>query len=483
MAIRNHTGIVPYRLHGSQGERQRFTPGGELSFLLKSIKAVTDGKLCNYVLGIAVTVYGSIVMGDVEAPPQHGSALGRNSIRTMWDIMRMLVGSVEVCSAWHGTPLSPQHVKGSYLQLLETLGNGLERPYRVRAPLQLAVMPGPEVPQPRRHFRHTFFLPLSLLAGQKGHHTALPAVCYENAELKINCGSGTNQFGDQIYTCAPQDQCGPLDCYFEASALILPEDEVRVGPCVQWIDYQQKVSGEAIDINGLGSVTTCNRVERGAGIAGLFWVSNRLGLPGPAQVRDLTDVTFPFRGVIHTKHLDPIITQLETIMGCKQDVAGELVGDSPDGSLQGSGDVGGFPYDDYDYGVTEQGVLSPAAARLPPNPVVLPLVCPSKDLEATKVQVSEGTQQVQLQFRDGTVGDGTHHVLACQLHSWTPEGWASVKQLLIERGVCRAVLGTDDVDWSLKVIRKQDPARITARKRRFFAMRLLPTENADVKVS
>jgi hypothetical protein len=481
MAIRNHTGILPWRLNGSGGgQQQRFVPGQALSWLMKSLPAVTDGKLCNYMLGLMVTVAGSLVLGqgpDGPIPPPPGSAAGRLQIRTMWDTLRTLISSVEVRSAWHGTALSSQHVKGSFLQLIELVGNGLERPYRIRPAMRF----DPQAPSARRYFRYSFFVPLCLLAGQKGHHTALPACMYENAEFTINTGTGTNVMGDAIHQTA-----GAYDCTFDVSALLLPQDEVWVGPSVQWIDYQQRVSGEAVDINGLGSVSTVDRVEKGAGIAGLFWLSNRLDLPGPQQVRDITDITFPFRGVVHTTHIDPLIRQLETIIGCKQDTAGAFIGGAGDGSMEAAGDVGGFPYDDFDYGTTELGESDPLAASTPPNPSVLALVCPTKDLEVTKVQQSEGTQQLQMQFRvpvDPALCCGsTHHILALQLHSWTPEAWTSAKQLLIEKGVCRKVLGTDDVDWSIKVLNKQNPDGIMDRKRRFMAMRLVPMAHPAVKV-
>lgn len=482
MAIRNHTGIIPWRLKGDGGgETQRFQGGETLSWLMKSVPSVTDGKLCNYMLGLIVTVFGSLQVVLGEGQPAHpGSNGARGGIRTMWDVLRNLIASIEVRSAWHGTAISAQHVKGSFLQLIECIGNGLERPYRIRPPMLYDAQASP---QPRQYFRYNFFVPLCLLAGTKGHHTALPACMYRNAEFVLNCGSGTSS----MFPMALNDVAGVKDCQFQVSALLLPEDEVRVGPAVQWIDYQQKVSGEAVDINGLGTVSTMDRTEKGAGIAGLFWLSNREQLPGPGMVRDISDLTFPFRGIVHTKHFDAIITQLETIMGCKQDVAGAFIGLDGDGSSEASGDVGGFPYDDYDYGTSELGQGYPLALERP-NPVVLPLICPTKDLEATKVQQSEGTQQLQIQFRgdatllgyDPTIG--THHLLACQLHSWTAEAWTSAKQLLIEEGVCRKVLGTDDVDWKLKVLKKNDASRILERKRRFMAMKLLPIDKAAIKV-
>jgi hypothetical protein len=473
MPIRNHTGIIPIRLNGTGGgQTQSWGAGQQLSWLLKTLPSTTDGKLCNYLLGIVVTIVGKIVVAtpsEVSDPP--GSASGRLAIRTQWDIIRSLFQSVEVNSAWHGTPLSSQHVKGSFLQLIETVGNGMQRPYRQKPPICTPLV-SPATP---RRFRYNVYVPLSLLCGDKGHHTALPAALYKSAEFKMECANANT---------GPWRSDTITDIKVDASALLLPEDEVRLGPAVQWIDYQQKVSGEAIDINGLGTVSTCDNVQKGAGIAGAFWLSNRLGLPGPGQVRDIVDVTIPWRGIVHTKHVDPLILQTENIMGGPANLGGMFVNDDGDGSIEATGDVAGFPYDDYDNGVSELGANNDLA-MLPANPAFLALAVPAADLELTKIQVIEGTQQIQLQHRAGTpaVDTGTHHILCCQVHSWSPAAFASAKQKLIEEGVCRAVLNTDDVDWAYKIKNKQDPTGMNSRKLRFLPMRLLPVSGANVKVA
>lgn len=473
MPLRNQTGIIPVRLNGSGGgQTQTWQAGQDLSWLMKTLPSVTDGKLCNYVLGIVVTVIGKILVAapsEVDDPP--GSHAARYNWRTQWDVIRSLFSSLEVNSAWHGTALSSQHVKGSFLQLLEFVGNGMQRPFRQKPPIGV---PGQGDTTPRR-FRYNFFVPLSLLAGEKGHHTALPAALYKTSEFKLTCSAAaTGPWGTDTIT----------DVTVDASALLYAEDEVRLGPAIQWIDYQQKYAGEAIDINGLGLVSTMDNVQKGAGIVGAFWLSNRNGLPGPGMVRDITDVTVPFRGIVHTKHVDPLILQTENIAGGPANHCGMFTDVDGDGSDEASGDIGGFPYDDFDYGVSENGTTNDTAL-LPNNPLFLALAVPCMDLESTKVQTVEGTQQIQLQFRSGTMEDccGTHHVLCCQMHSWTPAAFTSAKQKLIEEGVCRAVLNTDDVDWAFKIKNKQDPNTIASRKLRFLPMRLLPQKDAAVKVA
>jgi hypothetical protein len=479
MPLRNHTGIVPQRLNGvGGGQTQTWVAGQKLAWAMKGIRAVTDGKLCNYLIGLCVTVTGRILVGLPDGPTSMfpGSHAARNSWRTQWDILRSLFASLEVTGAWHGTPLSSQHVKGSFLQLIEWVGNGMERPYRQSQPLTVAREEQPVA----RYFRYNMFVPLCLLAGAEGHHTALPAAMYRDAVFEMQCAAtATGPISSDTISAVAVD----------VSALLLPENEVRVGPSVQWIDYQQAVAGEAVTIDNMGVKTTVDMVDKGAGIVGAFWLSDRLGLPGPAMARDLADITVPWRGIVHTRHVDPLLLQLEAVTSGQYQPAGQSVDIDPDGSDERSGDVAGFPYDDFDYGNSESGATN-ALAALPRNPVVIPLACPSRDLKITKVQVIEGTQEVQLQFRDAILPiSGTHHILCCQLHSWNPAGWASAKQLLIESGVCRAVLGTDDVDWKLKMTKKQDPvdsagaSKVKPTKLRLLPMTLQPVSGAREKVA
>jgi hypothetical protein len=471
MPIRNHTGIIPWRLNGVGGGRtQTWAAGQPLSWLMTTLPATTAGKLCNYLLGITFTVVGRILVAAPEVGENPGSHASRLAWRTQWDILRSLIASVEVRGCWHGTELSGQHVKGSFLQLIELIGNGLERPYRQKPPIGV-----PQEAEPTaRYFRFNFFLPLCLMAGEKGHHTAKPAAMYKNAEVIIQASNAAS---------GPWCSDTISDVTFDASAVLLPEDEVRLGPSIQWIDYQQHVAGEAVSINNMGLVSTQDNVDKGAAIAGAFWLSNRNGMPGPGQVRDVTDITVPFRDIVHTLHPDPIVLQMEAVMGNVYQPAGELTDTDGDGSDAPSGDIAGFPYDDFDYGVSEAGTTN-ALAALPNNPVCLALAVPSKRMELTKLQTVEGTQEIQLQHRAGTpaVDTGTHHILCCQVHSWNPQAFASAKQLLIEAGVCKAVLGTDDCDWSVKTLKKQDPTGIDPRKLRYMPMRLVATEGARAKV-
>lgn len=460
MPIRNHTGRQFYRIKGNAGQTQSAPAnGGAPSWLLNSVPKITDGKLCNYLLGLVVTITGTLTMGT--------NSVSAATAMTMHRIVRQLIESVELRSAWHGTVISSQHVKGSMLELLEFVANGLERPFRQRKPIGFANDGATPTPAPvAENFRINLWIPCSLLCGRKGHHTAQPVALYDDAEFVIN----TNALASGGESGGPTFS----NVTFDVSADVLPDREVRLGPGVQWIDYQQKTSGEAVDIQNLGRTTTMDRTEGGAGIAGLFYLSNRESLPGPAAVKNLQRITFPFRGLISTTHIDPVILQFESmISGLENPVVGDVSNTRGTGlGPMGQDDVGSFPAAFGDIGADAD----------PANPVVLALVSPSRDLETSKVQVSEGTQQLQMLFNP-PANEGTHHVLALQLHSWTPEGFLSAKQKLIDTGVCRAVLKTDDVVWSLKVINKQNPMGISKRKQRFFAMRLVPNSVAAPKVA
>lgn len=480
MALRNHPNITHWPLSGNGGGQvQTWEQGQPMSWLMRTLPKLADnGTKVNYLLGFCVTIIGSFThvhdpgigcyADDFKNP---GSATARSSVRTMWDVIRMLIGSVEVRSAWHGTPLSAGHVKGSMLQLLEFVGNGLETPYRQKPVLVCTASPSTQ------YFRYSFFLPMCLLAGQKGHHTALPAVFYKDAELVINAASKLNPFGGTT----EYDSLGATT--FKVSAVLLPESEIRVGPGMEWIDYKQVVNGNAYDLAGLGTVTTLDRVKPGSGLAGLFWLSNRNGLPGAGMVRDINSLAVPFLDIPQSTHLDPIIQHFESVVGGRALPLGPATasadGDGDPG--EGATDFCGLPYDDFDRGTSENGSGN-ASAQSQPNPLWLAFKVPPKDFETSKLTFANGSQQVQLEPATEGMQGRTHHTLALQFRAWTPEAWTSALQLLISEGITKSVLNTDDVEWSLKTLRKQNPLAIPPSKRAFFAMALRPKKGAQAAV-
>src|SRR5215831_3956212 len=96
--LRNHTGFELYPLTaGSNDSPAVTTPGDVITFEMRNLP-LTVGRLAYYLYGVIVTFTATV---DVPAEPTP----------IAWDrLVEAFLSSVEVRNAWHGTPVSQNHV-------------------------------------------------------------------------------------------------------------------------------------------------------------------------------------------------------------------------------------------------------------------------------------------------------------------------------------------------------------------------------------
>jgi len=263
-----------------------------------------------------------------------------------------------------------------------------------------------------------------------------------------------------------------------ASAILLPESEIHVGPGQQFLDYQSPANAgsEVVKLDSLGASTTLQKVEAGAGIDFLAWLSSHYSqgvtFAGAARVKDIQRADIPFRGTQTQLHLEPYLLGFEAAIG------GRELGESDlfDGTvmLARVSNQSGFPYaPNYAAQLIADQLAQGADIR---DMLLFPIIWPGRDLEVSKMQVFEGTQSYHLTFAVGhaPANGTTHHTYVHQWQSWTPEAWDDAMRLLVNEGVARSVLGSQTgLVWSTKLIHKNpDLAKIDPTKLRFFAQKL-----------
>jgi hypothetical protein len=443
--MNNHTGMRPWQLSGPTGQIINWTPNGQGRFLLGDVPELTDGKLCNHLLGILLTITMPL-SGVVNSHSANADLL-----------LKWLFESVEVRNCWHGTPISQNHAKGAVLGLMEFMGCGYQYfGRRMSTPAFNSLN--------QKFLKVNCFLPLSYNMSEKGHHTALPMTFYKNGELQLNFGSGPLD---------AQSEAGPTfsSATIKASAILLPESEIHVGAGQQFVDYPSAANAgsEIVKMDSFGNNTTLQDVESGAGVDFLFWLSSQYdqgqGFAGPARVKDLTRIGLPFRGIQSTTHLDPLLLGFEAAMGGRED--GES--DPYDGTSMDvvKSNLSGFPYaHNYAGPLTADFASDGSDIR---DMLGLPIIYPGRDLELTKIQSFEGTQSYFLTFAAGKapVNGSTHHSFSHAFYSWTPAKWDDAMRTLINSGVAQQVLGTSaGLIWSTKLTKKNavpgaiDPAKV-----------------------
>lgn len=455
MMLLNHTGFRKHQLRGDQGLSPAWTENSQIRFDLRTLPLLTGGNLANYLMGIVITFVGAI---NVTATA--GSFITAN------ELIQVLINNVQLTGAWQGKPIASEAFRGPLLRIIEFVSLG----YQNWSNRRLA-FDGNVAGTGSHGFRLSVFLPLGFYAGQKPHHAAQLAVFYRDATLDLN--TGLNATMNTVFGMNAANVIAGTPIV-RATAILLPDRELRIGPFCEWAEYvQPSVSGgpltEQVSLDSFGNKTGLSGVEPGAGIGFCGIVCDppaadgaTQGLLGSVDASTITQLEVPWRGQAQTQHIDPFTDEGVTARGVMRLVSPTTL-DTAAGLPAATHDYRGFPFSDRAKGVTQAGV--------DPQTMVLPLVSPSIQMQFSKLQVVEGTQDYSVTGTFNNTTGRQHRTLVMQIKSLTPEKWADAREILIREGLCRAVLGSDDVVWSTKFSEK-NPNGVEASKVRFLPQRL-----------
>lgn len=432
--LTNNTGTQLWPLSTGSSDNPTLTQNSPVTFNLDSLPTF-QGALAYYLMGVWLTIAGNVVQAG-----------GAGSLIPTDALTRALVDSIELRNAWHGTPISVNNVKGAMLPIIEYVGNGYRYGSRVHN-----MIPSGNGTYP---FQRTFFIPLAVGCGQKPHQTAQLALFYRKAQFVINVAASS-----VISGLSTGSSLTALSA--RCSAAIMPDPELRLGPGSEWVDYQVSASANQsqIQLLSFGNNTALSGTERGAGVVFLGALSSVGGLGGSFQVGNLTKFSFPWRGQFEVQQIAAYVGQQMLSMGPQR----AAFGNTPEATVLQNGlgsDFSGFPYqitNDVGNGVEFNGLM------------FFPMVTPTNDLELSKVQVADGDQSY---FMTGPSFSGTHHTLCQQVRSWEALKIEDAARQMVDSGLAKRVLGTNNVTWSVKTLNK-NAASLNPKKARFFPLRLV----------
>src|SRR4029077_590394 len=359
---------------------------------------------------------------------------GGTGVRMLWDtLFRVLVESLEGRNCWHGSPISPQNVKGAMMPIIEQFAAGYRTVARKRG-----AIPSTNGNNP---FSLTFPVPLSLGLGSKPHHTAQLAALYKEAQFSLQVAQAS-----VLTALSPGASLTGLQA--RCSAILLPDPELRVGPVIEFIDYQvAATTGQVnIPIQAFGNNSQLTKMDKGSGLFYFALLTNLVGLPGAFAADQITRINVPWRGQTDNGHLPPYLVQQILAMGNQR-----VIGSTQDqGVAQALSDTAGFPYTP---GFDGQGTVSGSEFNGLP---AVPIVTPGSDLELSKIQVVDGDESLNVQFSSGP--SGTHHMLAGQARSWQPAALNDLTQYLVNLGLPTKILkgGSGGLTWMVKALRKNE---------------------------
>jgi hypothetical protein len=445
---KNHFGIRPWQLNGDQGDNVTFAASRTFKWKMSDLPKTT-GRLCNYVLGLIVTLAVTV---DYAPTSTQGNRAGT---LTAADVARAAFQSIEVQNTLFGTPVSSNHYLGRYFSLFGFIGNGMSQ----ACPSPIGYIDTQTAAGNGTALRFNYFIPLAALYGMKGHHSALPAFAYDNALVQLRTEAAGAVNGVTL-------SAGTVS----VSALLLSEPEVRLGPGTNFIRYSQAAAsaGQMVTIDSFGNATSLEGVEQGAGVGFLAWMgskanSNRVrDFGGAGRPSALEYVNLPFRGLQQVRHFDPFYLSYLNACGALDTPFAGVASDADVGATPKAGPTAekGFLYRPED---TAQNLI---------DAEFLPLIHPTKFAELSKIQTVQGTVSMGIKGSAGFSGE--HIILAHQFHSWTPAKREDFVRKAVDSGVVSTVWGTNNVEWKTKVQGKQDLAEINLAKTRFFADTLTP---------
>jgi len=433
------TGCEFFRLSTGSSDAPAIPPGAPLTWNLSSLP-INNGKKAYKLLGLMVTIAGSMAQG------------ASGVLIPQLKLLQLLIDSMELSNAFHGSPISPNHVKGYWLPTISYVGGGYKYASR-----NLGDIPSTNATFP---FRWTVYIPLSMGNGVTPSHTAQLALFYLASQFTIQW-----QPTSVLTTYSSTSVLSSTSV--RVSAVMKPVPEISVGPGVEWIDYQTTASANQsqVQLKSFGNTTQLNNTESGAGLGFAMAMSSLAGQPGAFDPANLTQVQIPFRGQINTTHIQPFLSQQDYCQGGRT-----FPGHA---ALANAQDINDFPYSFNNNVVAADGGAVPIT-----TPVLelagllgLPLIPQSRNVRLSKMQVVNGDADYYLQLSSGP--SGTHHTLCQQVRSWTPEFWKSAAAEIVRSGLAETVYGSTNLDWDVKML-EGDPSRVRRRKTRFLPMVLRP---------
>jgi hypothetical protein len=310
------TGFQVWPLTTGNNDDPSLTLGKPTSFNCNTVPdRCPTGPLAYYLPGIIVTFSGQIVQAG-----------GTGQIVYQDRLCGALFDSFDWIQCWHGNQVSANHVKGADWFPIEYNAMGFRHPLRIRN--FVAAAGNGTYP-----FEISVFVPACSGFGRLFLETMQLSTLFRNSQLKINVAALS-----VLQNFSPGATFTNLTA--RASAVLVPRQELVLGPAVEWI-LTQIVAGSnspQVQIKNFGTDTQMQGVEPGGGVISLMELC-LVGDQGGAFTADtITQYQFPWRGQQVTQHPQAIMAQ---VIGGMPNDRNHAFNTTPTGGIS---DFTGYPY-------------------------------------------------------------------------------------------------------------------------------------------
>lgn len=357
--MRDHTTPLFKELQASGNETVSITPSAATAtatFQITGLPPVT-GNMKNYAQGFT---FGVTITLDADAA---GSAVN-------FDQLFKGMSSARLTSQWLGDVYAHAHTRGAVIGLLI---DPISRGYQMTQPARAQIPTNIDADYTLELY---YELPLAFECLKKPHETSQWVGFFDQGTLECVIGAAS------VYDADYAGAVIKAPVTVRAWCTYLPSPDEFLGVPFQWRDREIVGGGTSPILKGVGQETALTGVEQGAGLAGLFWLSDQLGLGGPDGVDNFTSVEIPWRGQLQLRNLDPYFLELRRAIKHRAAPISGL------GTTIMS-DGGGWPNT---MGSAPAGRFGALATAL-----FLPIIFPGQDFETSKAQRVGGDLQIIFQ--------------------------------------------------------------------------------------
>ncbi len=279
----NGTGGQLWPLTTGNNDQPDLTQGRQTSFFFNTVPdRCPTAPLAYYLPVILLTISGVLTQ-----PASGGSNI-------FWDqLPKALFTSINLQNAWHGTPISANHVLGAQASVWEYYSNGFRYGSRRRPPIPVNAAAYP--------FAYTFALtPAVSRFGRLMSSTAQLAALFQQAQLQINVAPSSVIAGLSAGATLTSLKA-------RASAVLVPRNELVLGTPVETILHQVVAGSNSnqVQIKGFGTDTMLTGVQNKGGVVFLSELSNIVG--GVFASEDVEFYNFPWRGQAPVYDIDAFV--------------------------------------------------------------------------------------------------------------------------------------------------------------------------------
>lgn len=388
MSRKNATGSQSWPLTTGSNNAPTLTPGVATSFYCNTVPDRAPGGLA-YTLPYALLT----LVGTVTQSGTIGTAIP-------YDILRQcIIDSIDWITAWHGTVVSSNHVKGKWLPIVEFVSGGYG--YATRQP---EIIPAAAGPYP---FEMTIAIPANTCAiGDLEGNTSQLALLFQTSQLKINAAAASVLAGVSIGATFT----GGIVA--QASAKLNPTSELVLGTPVEWI-MEQTVAGASspqIQIKGFGTDTLIQGVENKGGVLWLGELTNVNNQGGVFAPETVTGYSFPWRNQQQTYHTQALISDwLSCLPGQRPQVF-------PTSLSGGDSEGNSFPY-----AANASNQTTTAPAGMTSRSLLAWIHAQAgADVQLTNLQTADNDQSYYLNLNTN-FSAGSHLNLGAYARRWTKD--------------------------------------------------------------